>query len=57
MNWVQSEANCNSVESEVIKLEDKNGVNPEKDCGTARCIYACENCPFYDLNKMFPQEQ
>ena len=24
--------------------------DPEKDCGTVRCPYACENCPVYQLD-------
>jgi hypothetical protein len=26
--------------------EEKNGVDPNEDCGTFRCIYRCEDCPF-----------
>lgn len=29
-----------------MREEDKNGVDPDEDCGTVRCIYRCENCPF-----------
>lgn len=24
-------------------MRDENGVNPVEDCGTERCVYACEN--------------
>lgn len=27
-------------------MRDENGVNPAEDCGTERCVYACEKCPF-----------
>ena len=27
-------------------MKDENRVDPEKDCGTNRCIYSCEKCPF-----------
>lgn len=27
-------------------MQDNNGVDPDKDCGTVRCPYRCENCPF-----------
>lgn len=27
-------------------MKDENNVDPVEDCGTERCIYACERCPF-----------
>lgn len=33
-------------EGEREAMEDRNGVDPNKDCGSIRCPYRCENCPF-----------
>lgn len=27
-------------------MKGKNGVDPNKDCGTVRCTFHCEQCPF-----------
>lgn len=27
-------------------MKDENGVDPDKDCGTIRCTYHCDHCPF-----------
>lgn len=29
-----------------MRNEDENEVDPIEDCGTVRCIYRYENCPF-----------
>jgi hypothetical protein len=34
------------IEDEVLNMIDKNGIDPDKDCGTVRCTYRCEQCPF-----------
>lgn len=32
--------------NECEKMKEENEVNPKTDCGTTRCKYACERCPF-----------
>ncbi len=36
-------------------MKDENGVDPDNDCGTIRCTYHCDQCPF-DIPEMVEKD-